>query len=202
MRITLSFLAFMMVATAAGAASLNVQVTNARGAGIGEAVVWAIPDGKTLPAARGAGAVMDQKDRMFVPHVLPVQTGTSVRFPNSDNVRHHVYSFSPAKTFQLPLYKGTPPNPIVFDRAGIVSIGCNIHDRMSAFIVVVDTPHFAKTSANGGAALSNLEPGKYVVRMWYPEAREEPQSVTVSLSGSEARSVTFVAGQRGGRVGR
>lgn len=190
--LTAATLAACALAVPAGAASLDVRVRSPRGAGVRDAVVWAVPEGRPVPAST-ASAVMDQKDRMFVPHVLAVQTGTAVRFPNSDNVRHHVYSFSPAKTFQLPLYKGTPPNPIVFDKAGIVTIGCNIHDRMSAFIIVVDTPHFAKTSADGRAKIAGLQAGRYVLRMWYPDMREEPQVRRIELTGSEARDVVFVA---------
>lgn len=121
---------------------------------------------------------MDQKNRMFVPHVLPVQTGTAVEFPNSDDVRHQVYSFSEAKKFQLPLYTGTPANPIVFDRPGVVSLGCNIHDRMSAYIVVVDTPHFAATGREGRATLS-LSPGRYAVHVWHPDLRADPATMTI-----------------------
>ena len=77
-------------------------------------------------------------------------------FPNSDNVRHQVYSFSPAKRFQLPLYAGTPAAPVVFDRPGVVAIGCNIHDQMSAYLVVVDMPYFARDrDGNGGARLAS-----------------------------------------------
>jgi len=134
---------------------------------------------------------MDQKNRMFIPHVLAVQTGTSVRFPNSDDIRHHVYSFSPAKPFQLPLYKGTPANPVLFDRAGVVTLGCNIHDQMSAFIVVVDTPYFERTGGDGRATLRDLEPGKYVVHVWYPEMRDEPPPANVTIAGSEKVDVSF-----------
>lgn len=138
---------------------------------------------------------MDQKNRMFIPHVLPVQTGTAVQFPNSDDVRHHVYSFSPAKPFQLPLYKGTPANPEVFDRAGVVTLGCNIHDQMSAFIVVVDTPYFEKTPVGGRATLRVLNGGRYTVRVWYPDMREEPPPHRVTLTDDERVSVSFVIGR-------
>jgi hypothetical protein len=123
-----------------------------------------------------------------------VQTGTAVRFPNMDDVQHHVYSFSPAKTFQLPLYKGTPPNAVVFDKAGVVTLGCNIHDQMSAYIVVVDTPFFEKSGANGRAALRDLEPGRYTVHVWIPETRE-PASATVTVTGGEHVAVSFVTGR-------
>src|SRR5689334_4111696 len=148
------------------AGTIDVRVVDPHGSIVRDAVVYAVPEGRTLPLARKT-AVMDQKNRMFIPHVLPIQTGTSVRFPNSDDIRHHVYSFSPAKPFQLPLYKGTPANPILFDRAGIVTLGCNIHDQMSAYIVVVDTPFFEKTGADGKATLKDVDAGRYSVRAWY-----------------------------------
>jgi plastocyanin len=155
-------------------------------------VVYAVPEGRTLPLARRT-AVMDQKNRMFIPHVLPVQTGTSVRFPNSDDIRHHVYSFSPAKPFQLPLYKGTPAKPEVFDKAGVVTLGCNIHDQMSAFIVVLDTPYFETTAANGRASLHNLEAGRYTLRVWYPDMREEPKPQSITLTENARAGATFLA---------
>ena len=88
---------------------------------------------------------MDQRGSQFVPHVLPVQAGTSVTFPNSDQIRHQVYSFSASKRFELPLYAGTSASPIRFDQPGIVVLGCNIHDWMIGYVVVLDTPYFGKT---------------------------------------------------------
>ncbi len=189
----------LLVATAlslpAAAATLDATVKDARGNGVKDAVVYAIPEGRPVPPARNRSAVMDQKNRTFIPHVLPVQTGTKVQFPNSDDIRHHVYSFSPAKPFQLPLYEGTPATPELFDRAGVVTLGCNIHDQMSAYIVIVDTPHFGKTAAGGKTSLQDLEPGRYTVRVWYPDMREEPKAQVVSVSDGARASVTFVAGR-------
>ena len=168
-------------------ASLIVDVRDLRGSAVTSAVVYAIPEGRhTPPSAREA--VLDQKDRRFVPYVLPIQTGTAVKFPNSDNVRHQVYSFSSAKRFQLPLYEGTPTTPIVFDKAGVVALGCNIHDRMSAYIVVVDTPHFAVTQ-QGRAELANLPAGTYHVRLWFPGMRAEPKPQPVTLGAAERREL-------------
>ena len=172
------------------AGTVDVRVQDPRGSVVRDAVVYAVPEGRSVPPARKT-AVMDQKNRMFIPHVLAVQTGTSVRFPNSDDIRHHVYSFSPAKPFQLPLYKGTPANPVLFDRAGVVTLGCNIHDQMSAFIIVVDTPYFERTGGDGHATLRDVEPGKYVVHVWYPEMRDEPPPANVTIAGSEKVDVSF-----------
>lgn len=184
-----SIILILISPVVAGSATLSVSVRNARGGAVREAVVYAVPEGREVPLAK-KNAVMDQKNRMFVPHVLPVQTGTAVRFPNSDDIRHQVYSFSPAKTFQLPLYTGTPSNPIVFDKAGVATLGCNIHDRMTAYIVVVDTPHFAATPRSGRVALQGLSAGRYVVHVWHAETTAEPQRV--SLAASEDRDLAFV----------
>jgi plastocyanin len=184
----------LILAFPAAAATIEVRVQDARGKGVKDAVVYAVPDGRTLPLAKRT-AVMDQKNRMFIPHVLPVQTGTAVQFPNSDDVRHHVYSFSPAKPFQLPLYKGTPANPEVFDRAGVVTLGCNIHDQMSAFIVVVDTPYFEKTPASGQATLRDVVDGRYTVHVWYPDMRDEPQPQSISVTSDARTSVSIVVGR-------
>lgn len=173
------------------AATVEVRVQDPRGRAVRDAVVYAVPEGRTLPLTRKT-AVMDQKNRMFIPHVLPVQTGTAVRFPNSDDIRHHVYSFSPAKPFQLPLYKGMPANPEVFDKAGVVTLGCNIHDQMAAFIVIVDTPYFEKTAANGNASLRDVSAGRYALRVWYPDMRDEPQPQSIQVTGNERIGATFV----------
>ena len=146
-------------------------------------------------AALARRAVLDQKNRTFVPHILPIQTGTAVTFPNSDNVRHQVYSFSAAKRFQLPLYAGTPAAPVVFDKPGVVTLGCNIHDQMSAYLVVVDTPYFALTTS-GRAELPGLPEGKYDVRVWYAGMRTEPLPQVVGFGPTEPTSLTFEIGSR------
>lgn len=117
--------------------------------------------------APGATAVMDQRDSTFVPGVLPVQVGTAVSFPNSDRVQHQVYSFSTPKPFELPLYAGTPRAPILFDQPGVVVVGCNIHDWMIGYIVVLDTPHFGKSRAEGKVRVT-APPGRYTLRVWHP----------------------------------
>jgi hypothetical protein len=114
---------------------------------------------------------MDQRDHRFVPHVLVVQTGTSVMFPNSDSVSHHVYSFSATKPFELPLYKGQLYPPVVFDQPGVVVLGCNIHDGMLGYVVVVDTPHFALTNEQGVALIDAVPYGDYKIETWTARVR-------------------------------
>jgi len=189
MRLVIVLAIILTVSASLLGATIDAVVLDGR-SGVHDAVVYAVPEGRPVPPPRRA-AVMEQKNRAFIPHVLAVQTGTAVRFPNLDDVQHHVYSFSPAKTFQLPLYKGSPPNPVIFDKAGVVTLGCNIHDQMSAVIVVVDTPYFEKTAANGRASLHDLEPGRYTVRAWAPEMRGEPAAQTITVTGGERVEVSF-----------
>src|SRR5204863_937520 len=118
-------------------------------------VVWAMSTGGPAPMRRRDAAVA-QKDKTFIPFVTVVQTGTPVQFPNQDPIRHHVYSFSPPKPFEIKLYAGTPVAPIVFDKPGEVVLGCNIHDHMLAYIYVVDTPYFGKTGKDGRARLESV----------------------------------------------
>lgn len=180
----------LLAAVPLAAATIDVQVSYPDGAPIRDAVVYAVPATR-IPVGHKV-ATMDQRDRTFVPHVLPIQAGTWVEFPNSDNIRHQVYSLSPAKRFQLPLYTGKPAFPLQFAAPGVVAIGCNIHEQMSAFIVVVDTPYFAKTEA-GPAVLRDLDSGQYTLRVWYPGMREEPKAQTVTLRADDHPSVSFVA---------
>lgn len=128
-------------------------------------------------------AIMNQIDKQFEPHVLVVKAGTEVTFPNADNLFHHVYSFSPTKQFELKLYKEFTAEPLRFENAGIVDIGCNIHDWMLGYIVVADTPYYGKTNIQGQGLVS-LPHGEYTVRFWHPQVEGEkafpPQSISVS----------------------
>lgn len=121
---------------------------------------------KSLPEPTMLG-IMDQINREFVPHTLVVQQGTQVSFPNSDNVQHHVYSFSPAKTFELQLYSELEIEPLLFESPGVVELGCNVHDWMLGYIYVADTPHFAQSDRQGQASI-NVPPGEYSLSLWHP----------------------------------
>jgi plastocyanin len=125
-------------------------------------------------AAPPVSAVMDQINRTFVPDLLVVPTGSTVEFPNSDSVSHQIYSFSPARKFQLPLYRGKPYPPVRFDQPGVVTLGCNIHDAMLAYVVVTDAPYFGRTDAAGGWSI-DVPRGTYRVSVWHPRLREESE---------------------------
>lgn len=122
-----------------------------------------------------AKAEIGQRERQFTPQLLIVQTGTSVSFPNFDTVRHHVYSFSPIKVIDIKLYSGTPAEPVVFDKPGVAALGCNIHDKMSAHVIVVDTPTFARTDDKGQASF-DLPPGTHAVKAWHA-AQKSPTTL-------------------------
>lgn len=155
--------------SAVAAAPLIVAVHDESGKPVQDAAVWAEAQGGRIVSPRrdGAPARIDQRARTFIPYVTVVQTGTAIEFPNNDTVRHHVHSFSPAKVFSLKLYLGTPAEPVLFDRPGEVVLGCNIHDHMVAWVVIVDTPWFATADADGRAVLANVPPGDYRLRTWH-----------------------------------
>jgi plastocyanin len=139
-------LAALAVASYGRAATLEVSVTDEEGRPVERVAIYVTAVNAAPEKLRTPIAVMDQQDKQFVPHMLVVQTGTSVEFPNHDDVSHHVYSFSRAKSFELGLYKGQKYPPVVFDVAGTIVLGCNIHDGMLGYIKVVDTPYFALTN--------------------------------------------------------
>lgn len=150
------------------AATLEVDVKDAQGNALTDAAIYAEPLAGALPS-RPRPAEIEQKNRKFMPLMTVVQTGSEIAFPNNDTVRHHVYSFSPAKPFELKLYSGTPGNPVLFDKPGTVVIGCNIHDRMVAYIQVVNTPFFGKTGDTGKVRIADLPAGKYKLKAWHPQ---------------------------------
>jgi plastocyanin len=185
----------LAVAVAPGrAAELHILVRDHHGKLVPDAVVVATPlDSKAALRTKPPVDSVDQVDKQFVPYVKPVFVGSKVRFPNSDNIRHQVYSFSPAKKFELPLYGGTDAPPVVFDKPGVVVLGCNIHDWMVGYIYVSESPYFAKTGAAGTAAIDDLPPGEYTVRVWHPaeEHGEETTTRQVTLNADAPASVEW-----------
>jgi plastocyanin len=179
------------------AAELRVLVKDHHGKLVADAVVLATPvDAKNAQRAKPPADTVDQVDKQFVPYVKPVFVGSKVRFPNSDHIRHQVYSFSPAKKFELPLYGGTDAPPVVFDKPGVVVLGCNIHDWMVGYIYVSETPFFAKTEAAGSAAIDDMPPGEYTVRVWHPnmEHGEETTARRVTLSADGSANLEWGVG--------
>lgn len=209
----LSLLSLVLIPPSASAATMTGRVVGADGQGIAGAVVFiqALPAGVQYPP-HTQPAVMDQVHKTFVPEVLPVVVGSAVRFPNHDQIHHHVYSFSRTKSFELPLYKGEDAPPVLFDKVGVVKIGCNIHDWMAAVLLVVPTPFYAVTNDAGEFTLSGLPEGTLPVAAWHElsqtkveetvqqlRVEQDMVGVTFSLALAPARPRLPVQGVRGSR---
>lgn len=165
---------------AAIAAPQTVLVTDAQGKPRAKAAVAIMVKGVRTVAAAGTLSDMGQKDKRFVPDVVVIQTGTGVNFPNFDTVRHHVYSFSNTRKFEIKLYAGTPAAPVVFDRPGTATLGCNIHDAMVGYVHVVDTPYFALTDERGEAVIE-VPNGEHRVQAWHPTMGERTPPIEQTL---------------------
>jgi hypothetical protein len=194
MRLIAPLLAALSLAGPSWAGDLAVTLVTPNGRAVANAVVMVRPQGFSprAPIRFPWPYRMAQKDMQFEPFVLIVPVGAEVTFPNLDEVRHHVYSFSPAKTFELKLYGRDETRTVRFDVAGVVGLGCNIHDDMSAFVRVVDTPFAAKTSARGEVVIRDLPAGAAMVTIWHPFLKvrggEVIRQVTVPASGTVALS--------------
>ena len=159
-------------AAPAAAGELVVEVVTANGAPVRDAVVSLYPGGRPAPFGPSRPTYrIAQRDMQFSPFVLIVPVGGEVAFPNYDSFRHHVYSFSPAKRFELKLYAREQNRSVRFDKAGVVPIGCNIHDAMTAFVKVSDTALAAKTDAAGKAGFASAPAGATIARIWHPHLR-------------------------------
>jgi hypothetical protein len=175
----------------AGAASVPVRIVDPAGKPVENAVVYAVPEAP-IPLQKPPTAIIDQIHRQFAPQVNVVEVGTYVRFPNSDNILHAVYSFSPAKTFVLRLYAGQSAPPVRFDKPGIVVMGCQIHDTMIAWLLVVRTPYFGKTGTNGILVLRHLRAGAYRLHAWDVGMRKATAARTLVVSpGTPTPVITF-----------
>lgn len=183
-----------LMAGAALAGTLDIQVLDEHDKPLANAVVFVdSPQAKRMLKPL-TGMQMAQKELSFQPSLLVVTTGTAVSFPNMDSVRHHVYSFSSPKRFELKLYVGTPLAPVVFDQAGAVVLGCNIHDQMIGYILVVDTPFHGITNADGQVSLRDIPAGTGTLRVWHSRLinSAQPQSQTVQIdAGSKAQTVNL-----------
>ena len=193
--LNLCTVAFVAIGAAhAQTAQIAATVTDEKGQPLADAVVVAVPaDGNLRPPAKAGerprAGVVDQVDKEFTPKVTAILVGTPVTFPNYDNVRHQVYSFSAAKRFELPLYAGVPAEPVVFDKPGVVVLGCNIHDWMIGYVYVSESPYFAKTGKDGKALLADLPLRIYTVRVWHPQLESAEETTRKSVDAAQAGRV-------------
>lgn len=155
-------------ASVAAAAPVEVRVLDDAGKPVAGAVVFLESSAAREQSKPLAGVEIAQADRQFQPQVTVVTRGSAVAFPNRDTVRHHVYSFSPARRFEIKLYVGTPAQPVVFDQPGIAVLGCNIHDQMAAWVVIVETPWYGRSGGDGRWTGAQVPPGSYRLRTWHP----------------------------------
>ena len=195
MRASLAVL-IALAATSARAADVEVMVRNAKGAPAADVVVTVQPErGGATPARYDQPLTMTQRGQQFTPSILVAPVGAEVRFPNEDRVKHQVYSFSPAKSFELKLYGREQARTVRFDKPGVVALGCNIHDAMVAFIAVVDAPFAARTDASGRVVLHDVPAGPAQVRVWHPYLRAagNTQSAQAVVPASGAARIAFTA---------
>jgi len=179
----------------ARAAAVDVRVSDATGRALPHAVVMLEPVTGKLPVAPMTGVEIAQAKRQFTPQITVITVGTKVAFPNFDTVRHHVYSFSPAKHFELKLYAGTPAMPVIFDKPGVAVIGCNIHDSMVGWVVVVDTPLYAVTASAGRVHLPSVPSGQYRLKVWHAAMSSgQPQETsTIDVAATDVEQAVKLA---------
>lgn len=191
---TLLLMLASLIASPAVAGDITVTVSDNNGRPVANAVVMIDAPGRT-PAPRRF--VINQRDMQFDPEVLVIPAGSTVEFGNLDPVRHHVYSFSPDNRFELRLFGEGETRPVRFSNVGLVSIGCNIHDQMQAFIHVVDTPYAARTDARGRVVLRNVPAGTHPMRVWHSRLRAPGNTLTLQVAGGTDRSVPIEVRLRG-----
>jgi len=173
------------------AGTLAVSVNDAGGKVLADVAVYLQPQG-SLPMMPADNLQIEQKNKEFLPFVNVVQTGTSVYFPNRDGIGHHVYSFSQTKNFQLPLSEQESTDSVLFDKPGVVTVGCNIHDWMVTYIYVVDTPFYAVTSTDGTARINDIPAGNYTLHIWHPGRKSENAvEQPISISDTDTIQLTF-----------
>lgn len=186
-----------LAAFAANAAGLDVRIVDQHGTAVADAVVTVVPRDAApaaVPGHKPETKIIDQKNLTFVPYIEVFRPGDSVVFRNSDNTRHHVYSFSPVKAFEFVLKPGESSAPLALDKSGVVAVGCNIHDRMIAYLYISDAPWIAHSGAAGKVGFDALPAGAYEVRVWHPRLRPNKpdlaQTATV-LGNADPQTLTF-----------
>jgi plastocyanin len=176
------------------AKDIHIQVNDAVNNPLANIVVYIEPVNKLMltkdQLSGKRTATMDQVNRQFHPQILVVNKATQVSFPNSDKIKHHVYSFSPAKTFEIKLYSDEQSSPLFFNQAGEVTLGCNIHDWMLGYVYVVDTPWFGKTDLKGNIKFE-LPNGKYTLKTWHPLLQEADQNFTQKIDVTSDDKLTI-----------
>jgi plastocyanin len=161
-----------VVPECASAAIVDVLVTDTNRHTAESAVVVLAPEAPVATASRALEkAVIDQRHEMFIPLAVVIRRGGVVVFTNNDVTKHQVYSFSPIKQFQFVIGQGETSDPVQFDQTGVAAIGCNIHDRMIAYVLVTDAPFAATTDSGGRSTIVDVPDGKYRLSVWHPQMK-------------------------------
>lgn len=205
MRALASMVLALCFAASARAGELDLTLATTAGKAVADAVVMVRPDSGVRGGPRLAGPyVMAQRNTQFQPYVLIVPVGAEVSFPNLDPFHHHVYSFSTPRKFELKLYGKDETRRVTFDRPGVVAIGCNIHDAMSAYIRVVETPWAARTAQSGLAVVRDLPAGPATVTVWHPflKAADGELTLRVSIPAGGALKLSLAGDLRPSRLRR
>ncbi|WP_281824074.1 methylamine utilization protein [Sphingobium sp. BS19] len=186
-----------LLSSPALAGDLDLKIVDAAGKAVSDAVITVRPAGgvPSEPIRFPWGTSMVQQNIAFVPHVLIVPVGATVRFPNKDKVRHHIYSFSKPAKFEIKLFGQDESRSYTFTSAGAVALGCNIHDQMSGFIKVVDTPFATKSNAAGQAHLGGLATGTAKMTVWHPLLKAKDNELVINVPipprGSATKTITL-----------
>jgi len=165
-------LSLVIIPISSYAEEFSIIIKSPSGKTIKDAVVTlSSKDNKKLQT--GKTYKIDQINKTYVPHVTIIPAGNNISFPNKDNIRHHVYSFSETKKFELPLYEGTPTEPVTFNKSGIAVLGCNIHDWMRAYVFISDTPYYGLSGESGSVTIKNIPKGDYSLRVWHSRLKNQ-----------------------------
>ena len=185
-------LAALSLSTAVQAGNLNAVVALDDGTAVQDVVISVSEKGQdSTMAATNARATMLQQGQQFRPFIFPIQVGTTVEFPNRDPFRHHVYFFAKAKTFELKLYDSSEAETMIFDREGIIPLGCNIHDNVLSYVYVIGTPHFAQTDDSGKSALEDLPAGECTVESWHPNQKSSLATTDITVTADSNSQINF-----------
>lgn len=188
---TVSLASSLLLSLSICAKEVQVTVLDIDGEPVPDVAVYAKLIDSTAAPAASTYAVMDQVDTRFEPHILVIQVGTEVRFPNSDVIAHHVYSFSNPNDFILPLYKGDAHAPVTFEDAGVVTLGCNIHDQMLGYIFVVESSVYAMTDVDGVATFSIDNGSASAINIWSPRIGQKEKNLSVDITAELPDQLVF-----------
>ena len=178
-----AFIASLLVPCSVFSANLSITIKSTSGSFVKDAVVTLTSNTKNKITSNQT-YIIDQINKTYIPHVKIIPVGSKISFPNKDDIHHHVYSFSDTHKFELPLYEGTPTNPITFNKEGVVVLGCNIHDWMRGYIFVSDTPYYGLSNTSGEISITDIPKGKYTLNIWHPriKSKNKVKPIKVNLT--------------------